>query len=213
MRASPLLGVVLNCATTSMAGQLDSAPFATAQLVDAVRANALPALERTEHYAIYDAGVRTYPPTTFLVQSSGTPISLGADMAPYMDTSRLWAYVEANNIAVDKEVPGEVYLYNWVHRAQGAMVFDVGVTVADDTPEVGGEHGFVLKRYPAMKFASLVYEGPYPHEPNSGWDNIRWEERARQSGHVYTERLYRELYHRYDHRARRHITEIQIEIE
>ncbi len=191
----------------------DTAPFATAELIDAVRGDALTTLARGEHYAIYDGGVRSYPPTTFLVQSSGAPINLGADMAAYMDTSKLWAYIRANRIAVDKDTPGEVYLYNWVERAQGPMVFDVGVVVANDTPEVDAETGFLIKRYPAMKFASLVYEGAYPHEPNSGWSEIRWEERARLRGHVYTERLYRELYHYYDHESKRHITEIQIEIE
>ena len=191
----------------------DTAPFATAELIDAVRGDALTTLARGEHYAIYDGGVRSYPPTTFLVQSSSAPINLGADMAAYMDTSELWAYIRANRIAVDKDTPGEVYLYNWVERAQGPMVFDVGVVVANDTPEVDGETGFLIKRYPAMKCASLVYEGAYPHEPNSGWSEIRWEERARLRGHVYTERLYRELYHYYDHESKRHITEIQIEIE
>ena len=175
----------------------------------------LPLLEQGEHYAIYDAGVKSYPKTTFLVQSSVTPIHLGADMQPLMDTARLWQFIESHDIPLRVDAPKEVYLYNWVDGAQGRMVFDVGVVVEDHTGEVDPATGLVVKRYPAMKFASLVYEGPFPHEAGSGWQHIRWEERAKAQGHVYTERLYRELYHRYDYAnsPRRHVTEIQIEIE
>lgn len=173
-----------------------------------------PLLEQGEHYAIYDAGVKTYPATTFLVQTSGDPISLGADMQAFLDTTRLREFIQANDIPVKADAPLEVYLYNWVDGAQGAMVFDVGVVVEDHIGHVPEATGFVVKRYPAMRFASLVYEGAFPHEPDSGWDRIRWEERAKARGHVYTEQLYRELYHRYDYAGtpRRHVTEIQIGI-
>ena len=174
-----------------------------------------PVLERGEHYAIYDAGAKTYPATTFLVQTSFEPINLGAEMQPFLDTTRLRQFIEANDIPVKAEAPAEVYLYNWVDGAQGAMVFDVGVVVEDYIADIPRATGFVVKRYPAMKFASLVYEGSFPHEPDSGWDRIRWEDRAKAQGHVYTERLYRELYHSYDYAGtpRRHVTEIQIQIE
>lgn len=172
-------------------------------------------LEQGEDYAIYDAGVKSYPVTTFLVQTSGEAINLGADMQPFLDTTRLRAFIKANDIPLKPDAPAEVYLYNWVDGAQGAMVFDVGVVVEDHIGDVAPATGFVVKRYPAMKFASLVYEGSFPHEPDSGWDRIRWEDRAKARGYVYTERLYRELYHRYDYAGtpRRHVTEIQIEIQ
>ena len=175
----------------------------------------LPLLEQGEHYAIYDAGVKTYPATTFLVHSSGEPINLGTDVQPLMDTTRLRRFIEENRIPVRADAPAEVYLYNWVDGAQGAMVFDVGVVVEDRIEDVDPATGFVVKRYPPMKFASLIYEGPFPHEEGSGWHRIRWEERAKAAGHVYTERLYRELYHRYDYAStpRRHVTEIRIEID
>lgn len=174
----------------------------------------LPLLEQGEHYAIYDAGVKSYPATTFLVQSSGTPINLGIDMQPLMDTTRLHRFIAANSIAVKTESPPEVYLYNWVDGAQGAMVFDVGVVVEEHIADVAPDTGFTVRRYPPMRFASLIYEGPFPHEEQSAWHRIRWEERAKAAGHVYTERLYRELYHTYDYASapRRHVTEIQIEI-
>ena len=190
---------------------------AVAMQLDPDYETAFAVLERGEHYAIYDAGVETYPATTFLVQSSKTPINLGAAMQPLMDTTRLWEFIKANDVPVKPNSPAEVYLYNWANTesgAQGPMVFDVGVVVEDDVGDVG--HGeFVVKRYPVMKFASLIYVGPFPHETGNGWHRIRWAERAREKGYVYTERLYRELYHRYDYdsAARRHVTEIQIEIE
>ena len=183
----------------------------TARIVSAVRGGLLRPVEQGEHFAIYDLGVKEYPPTTFLVQSSGKPIDLGREMQPYMNTTDLWDYVRTNNVTLTEDAPSEVYLYNWVEGAQGPMVFDVGVVVEDDT-DVDPTSDFEIKRYPAMKFASLVYEGPFPHEPDSGWQQLRWEERAKEKGLVYTERLYRELYHVFDHETRQHITEVQIEV-
>ena len=183
----------------------------TARIVAAVRGGLLEPVEQGEHFAIYDLGVKEYPPTTFLVQSSGQPINLGEEMRPYMDTATLWDFVRTAGVALGDDAPNEVYLYNWIEGAQGPMVFDVGVVVEDGT-EVDPASGFELKRYPAMRFASLIYEGPFPHEPNSGWQQLRWEERAEEKGLVYTERLYRELYHAFDHQTQQHITEVQIEI-
>ena len=93
------------------------------------------------------------------------------------------------------------------------MVFDVGVVVEDDVEDVDNESGFIVKRYPPMKFASIVYHGPFPFEPMSGWGNIHWEQRAKDKGLVCTDRLYRELYHLYDWENKWHVTEVQIEIE
>ena len=183
----------------------------TARIVSAVRGGLLQPVEQGEHFAIYDVGVKEYPPTTFLVQSSDEPINLGRDMLPYMDTAGLWDFVRTAGVALQADTPSEVYLYNWIEGAQGPMVFDVGVIVEDGT-EVDPASGFQIKRYPAMKFSSLIYEGPFPHEPNSGWQQLRWEERAKEKGLVYTERLYRELYHAFDHQTQQHITEVQIEI-
>ena len=207
---------VIVSALACCAGAMSDEPGgnqATAQVIAAVRDGTLEVLEQNEHYAIYDAGVKTYEPTTFLVQSSGDPISLGADMQPYMDTAKLWNFVNAAKVPIKDDTPVEVYLYNWTQRAQGPMVFDVGVVLEDNAETVVNDHGFVVKRYPAMKFASLIYVGPFPHEANSGWQQIRWEERARDNGHVYTQELYRELYHLFNFNSKRHIAEVQISIE
>jgi len=192
-------------------GEEPSSAMETDRIVSAVRGGLLEPVEHGEHFAIYDIGVKEYPPTTFLVQSSGQPINLGEDMLPHMNTADLWNYVRTNNVRLKDDSPSEVYLYNWIDGAQGPMVFDVGVVVSDDTVVDPGS-GFEIKRYPAMTFASLIYEGPFPHEPDSGWQQLRWEERAKEKGLVYTERLYRELYHAFDHQTQQHITEVQIEI-
>ena len=208
--AVTVLAVLAGCELPDAESEQPTA-MDTARIVSAVRSGLLEPIEQGEHFAIYDLGVKEYPPTTFLVQSSGEPIDLGQEMLPYMNTTDLWDYVRTNNMKPKEDTPSEVYLYNWVEGAQGPMVFDVGVVVEDDT-EVGPTRDFEIKRYPAMKFASLIYEGPFPHEPNSGWQHLRWEDRAQQKGLVYTERLYRELYHVFDHETHQHITEVQIEI-
>ncbi|MYK45515.1 MAG: GyrI-like domain-containing protein [Gammaproteobacteria bacterium] len=215
-RPSTSLPLATAFALLASCGQLETdaeqtGGMETARIVSAVRSGLLEPVAQGEHFAIYDLGVKEYPPATFLVQSSGRPISLGQEMLPYMDTANLWDFVRTAGVKPKDDTPSEVYLYNWIEGAQGPMVFDVGVVVEDGT-KVDAASGFEIKRYPAMKFASLIYEGPFPHEPNSGWQELRWEERADEKGLVYTERLYRELYHAFDHQAKQHITEVQIEI-
>ena len=205
-----LLVLVTGCSQPDTGGGQPSG-METARIVSAVRGGLLEPVEQGEHFTIYDPGVKEYPPVTFLVQSSVQPINIGHDMQPFMDTARLWDFIRTDNVELKDDTPGEVYLYNWIEDAQGPMVFDVGVVVEEDT-EVDPGSGFEIKRYPAMKFASLIYEGPFPHEPNSGWQQLRREERAKEKGFVHTGRLYRELYHAFDHETHRHITEVQIEI-
>ena len=183
------------------------------QVIDAVRSGTISKVEENPHYAIYDCVVKEYPEVTCLVQSSREPINLGREMLPLMNTRNLWEFIDEHHIPRMDDSPVEVYLYNWTGRAQGPMVFDVGVVVDNDIDNVANDAGFILKRYPAMKFASIIYHGPFPHEPMSGWGHIQWERRAKDKGLVYTEQLYRELYHLYDFEKKRHITEVQIEVE
>jgi hypothetical protein len=170
-------------------------------------------VEDDPHYEIYDCVVKQYPAATFFVQSSVTPINLGNEATPFINTEKLWQFIGEHDVPRKDNTPGEVYLFNWVDRAQGPMIFDVGTVVEDDMADIENEHGFLVKRYPPMKFASIIYLGPFPHQPNTGWGNIHWEQRARDKGLIYTERLYRELYHVYDFEENRHVTEIQLEIE
>ena len=164
-------------------------------------------------YKIYDAGVKQYDAITALVQSSNTPISLGAEMRPYMDTERFWIFVRSNDVRFRDDSPQEIYVYNWIERAQGKMIFDVGIPIHEKELDKELPNWLQIKSYKPMKFASLVYVGPFPHQDGSGWEEIRWEDRARDKGCVYDERVYRELYHRYDYQKYQHITEIQISIK
>lgn len=182
-------------------------------VVEAVQNGSIPKVEDNPHYAIYDCVVKQVPATTFLVQSSGTPIEVGDEMLPWMNTERLWEFVSEHDVPRKDNSPLEVHLFSWLEKAQGPMVFDVGTVVQDDMEDIANEFGFSVKRYPAMKFASIIYHGPFLHEPMSGWGKIDWERRTKEKGHVSTERLYRELYHLYDLENNWHITEVQIEIE
>ena len=187
--------------------------LSSTDVIQATETGELPILASGPTYKIYDAGVKRYVALTALVQSSKTPISLGAEMRPYMDTQRYWKFVRSNGIAIPEDSPQEIYVYNWIEKAQGKMVFDVGAQVGDKEADRTFPKWLQIKSYKPMKFASLVYVGPFPHQEGSGWEEIRWEDRARDKGCVYDERMYRELYHRFDYQKYQHITEIQISVE
>ena len=182
------------------------------QVIQAVQNGSLTVIEDNPYYKIYDCVVKEYPAWKLFVQTSGEPISLGSAMLPLLDTQQLRQFAEAHGLVRRDNTPLEIYCYHWVERAQGPMVFDVGFVVNDDCQVMANEHGFVCKDLPPLKVASIIYQGPFPHEPMSGWGNIEWERRAQEKGLVYTERLYRELYHAYDFEHSQHITEIQMAI-
>ncbi len=188
-------------------------PLTSTTVLQAIEKNELQILESGTTFTIYDAGVKRYGEFTALVQSSNEPISLGAEMRPYMDTQRFWAFVRNNEVNIPDDSPEEIYVYNWIEKAQGKMIFDVGVRTQDKELKKSLPNWLQIKTYKPMKFASLVYVGPFPHQEDSGWEKIRWEDRARKKGCVYDERMYREMYHRYDFERNQHITEIQISVE
>ena len=185
----------------------------SSRVIQATADDALQVLESGPTYKIYDAGVKQYDELTALVQSSNAPISLGAEMRPYMDTQRLWTFFRNNDITRQDDPPEEIYVYNWIEKAQGKMIFDVGIPIRKKEAGKTLPNWLQIKTYKPMKFASLVYVGPFPHQEGSGWEKIRWEDRAREKGCIYDELMYRELYHRYDFTKNQHITEIQISIE
>ena len=170
-------------------------------------------LEKGDHYSIYDAGVKSYGACRALVQSSIEPISLGREMAPLMNTEALWNHIDVQGVRILRDSPIEIYVYNWITRAQGDMIFDVGVILEADYEMDELPKALKIKSYPAMKFASLIYIGPFPHQSNSGWQHIRWDARAAEKGLRYNEKMYRELYHKYDYDQFQHVTEIQISID
>ena len=184
----------------------------SSKVIRALEMDELPVLVSGPTYKIYDAGVKQYGVLTALVQSSNKPISLGAEMRPYIDTQRFWTFVQSNGIEPLGDAPQEIYVYNWLEKAQGKMIFDVGIPVSDNEVDRTLPNWLEIKSYKPMKVASLVYVGPFPHQDGSGWKEIRWEDRAEDKGCVYDERMYRELYHRYDFSKNQHIAEIQISV-
>lgn len=183
------------------------------QVIDAVRNGTLSVVEDNPHYRIFDCTVKETPALRLLCRTSGDPISLGEPMLEYMNTPPLHEFISDHDIPGRDDSPEEVYVYNWVEKAQGPMIFDVGVPVPDGFTPPDNDAGYIVKDYLALRVASVVYEGPFPYQDDSGWGNIEWERRAKEKGFVYTEKVYRELYHDYDWGDNRHITEIQLSIE
>lgn len=173
----------------------------------------LPILDMSDHYKIYDGGEHSFDSVTALVQSSGTPISLGQEMGKYMNTEKFWGFLGDHRLEPLADSPREVYTYNWVSEAQGPMIFDVGVFVPEDLALRELPDWLEFKSYPAMRFFSLIYVGPFPHQQHSGWGNLRWDQRAEEKNLIYNEIVYRELYHRYDYGTDQHVTEIQLSID
>lgn len=202
----------------SIAPQHESTPLEFAfplrsHVFDRLKDGSMVLLEKGDHYEIYDAGVKSYGSCRALVQSSVTPIALGRDMRPFMDTEDLWNYVDEYDVAILDDSPVEIYVYDWITKAQGEMIFDVGVILKADANPEELPPNFLVKSYQAMRFASLVYIGPFPHQSNSGWEHIRWDERAAEKDLRYNEDIYRELYHHFDYEEFQHVTEIQISVD
>lgn len=170
--------------------------------------------EAGEEYIITAPVVKYYQPTQFLVKSSSEPIQLGAEMLPYMQLDDLRDFMDKYQIARGADTPEEVYLYNWVDKAQGAMIFQTGFVVNRVNINAVSPTTFKLVQLPDLKVCSILYIGPFPYQKNSGWGKIAWERRAAEAGYKYTEVLYRELYHRYDFGGKnQHVTEIEISID
>ncbi len=135
-------------------------------------------------------------------------------MLPYMQLDDLRDFMDKYQIARGADTPEEVYLYNWVDKAQGAMIFQTGFVVNRVNINAVSPTTFKLVQLPDLKVCSILYIGPFPYQKNSGWGKIAWERRAAEAGYKYTEVLYRELYHRYDFGGKnQHVTEIEISID
>ena len=168
---------------------------------------------RTESFAVSEPVATTYPPVTLLVQGSLRPINLGREMSAYTSLDDVRAFAREHGIDPVADTP-TVWLYQWVSRAQGPMIFETGFVVPDGTQCPQNARGYRIKQLGPVRVSSIVYRGPYRAEPGSGWDQIRWAERAKEKGFEYTEQLYRELYFR-DGKATsklRRITVVEISI-
>ncbi len=188
----------------------------SSEVISAVRSAKLTVVDDNPHYRIFDCTVKEYPAWTLLVQTSGKPISLGRPTLRYLNTERLREFVEEQDISHLENSPLEIYTFRWVAEPQGKMIFDVGwaidPSVAREKASQISSAGFVLREEKPLRVASIAYEGPFPHQPKSGWGEIQWERRAKEKGLVYSG-LYRELYHAYDWAENRHVVEIQMQID
>jgi effector-binding domain-containing protein len=99
------------------------------------------------------------------------------------------------------------------------FIFEVAHVVNSETPaqefSSSGDCTFITKRLRSLSVASIVYQGSFPHQENSGfveaWMSL--VNSAPRMGYELTFRLYRELYHHQDWTdPSQSITEIQVEI-
>ena len=187
--------------------------IASSLVLDQVDSGRLDIALQGETYLITKPVVKEYAASRYLVKSSGTPIDLGEEMFPFMELNDLREFLENTGQDRADDSPQEIYLYEWVERAQGPMIFKTGVLIESLDETTLEDSSFVIAELPPLKVSSLLYVGPFPWQDDSGWENIDWEERAANAGLRYDEKLYRELYHRYDWENNRHVTEIEITIE
>ncbi len=188
------LSPIAGCASVFGETQtLETVGFDADALKEQVDRDQLDWAARTEHFAISQPVVKHYPPVTLLVQGSRQPINLGEEMAPHTNLVPLREFAGEHQIETVSNAP-TVWLYQWVSRAQGPMVFETGFVVPNGSRCPENREGYRIKHLGPLKVCSIVYRGPYLSEPNSGWHQIRWAERAKHKGFEYTEKLYRELY-------------------
>ena len=106
--------------------------FDTDKSLQGIPKGELELLECEPTFKIYEADVKDHQELIVLVHSGKKAISLGSEMIPDLNTERLWKFVRENNITLHENIPQEVYLYNWMGRVQGTMIFDVGVVLEDE---------------------------------------------------------------------------------
>jgi hypothetical protein len=194
MASFPVLAQVAGCAGVLRSSvNAADAGLDTNALKESVDGDQIKWAVRTEHFAISDPVSRTYPPVTLLVQGSPRAINLGSEMLPYTKLEDLQKFAGEHDIETAANAP-TVWLYQWLEKAQGPMIFETGFVVQDGAQCPPNAHGYRIKRLASLKVCSIVYRGPHPSEPNSGWGQIRWAERAKSKGFEYDEKIYRELY-------------------
>ena len=105
--------------------------------------------------------VRQHPSTRLLVQSSVVPIELGREISPYTETHALHDFTCAHEVELAHDAPQEMHIYNLVEKAQGPMVCDLGVPLADNAIVLEDDRLF-FKTCPPINVASIIYESPFP---------------------------------------------------
>ena len=108
------------------------------------------------------------------------PLALGPEMFPYMELSDLRAFMSRHQIRKASDTPEEVYLYNWVDGAQGAMIFQTGCVVDQVNPDLVSSTEFRLVQLPALKVCSILYIGPFPYQKTVGRGRLTGNEEQRK---------------------------------
>lgn len=186
--------------------------ISTSAVLEEVDSGNLDLLQQTEHYVICQPVLKEYLPSEYLVKSSGTPIHTRDERLPYMDLTDLREFMTRHNLEKSGDSPEEVHLYNWVDRAEGPMVFQTGFFVDYINDHLLHDSPYELVCQPPLKMCSMLYVGPLRWQDHSGLNKVPIEEVAADAGLVYTERLYRELRHRFDWNHNLHVVEIEISV-
>lgn len=185
-----------------------------------------PCARQTEHFKYSEVFLREYPETLHYVIGSVEPIDF-ADMAKYWTqadayedsineqglvktgTPLTWSYI---NDPADAPDPGS-------NPVRSPFLFEVGFEIEDSGRTIDVESEFAgryhTRTWRPLRVASVLYEGSFPHQENSGFAES-WMTLVTQApvvGYALTGGLYRELYHHIDYEdVSRSVTEIQVEI-
>lgn len=185
----------------------------SAELIQGLQDGQFPIIQRFERATLFAQPPHEHPPCKLLIQSSIEPISPGNERLPFMETDDLRSFAKEYGFFRRPETPLEIYSYHWTNPEQTQMIFEVGFVVQNYVPEHARDRGYLVKESRALKMASVIYQGPFPHEAGSAFDQVKINERVKEQGLKATGKLYRELYHRYDFEQQQHIVEFQVEIE
>ena len=186
--------------------------ISSSAVLDQVDTGNLDPLEQTEHYLICQPVLKEYLPSEYLVKTSGEPISSREERLPIMDLTDLREFMTREGLEKTADSPEEVHLYNWVEHAQGPMIFQTGFFVDYMNDHLLRETPFELVFLPPLKTCSMLYIGPLRWQENSGLGNVVIDQYAANAGLVDTEKLYRELRHRYDWNSNLHVVEVEISV-
>lgn len=185
----------------------------SSELIKGVEDGQFSITHQSEKATIFECRIQQYAPWKMLLQSSLEPISPGNERLPFMETDGLSAFAKEFGFFRRPETPLEVYSYYWSNSDETEMIFEVGFAVQNFIPDYPKDRGYLVKEISALKMASIIYQGSFPHEADSAFEQVKINERAKERGLKATGKLYRELYHKYDFENKQHIVEFQIEIE
>jgi hypothetical protein len=197
------------------------------EVIDSFRSGKLPLAKKTEHFTYTEVFLGEYPQCMMGVITGKDPIPFAGMSKFYDQSDHLLAYLHRQKFRIDNDAP-EMWLYHndptqppdpGENPVREPFLFQVGHVVNAETPASAATSSedckFETKPLRALSVASIVYQGSFPHQENSGFVEawIALVRSAPEIGYELTSRLYRELYHHLDWTdPSQSITEIQVEI-